>query len=206
MILATPFLPGLTDYDLYAKEIRRRGNLLNHTHVVISRAEDESDAFLFGEQMSDLFFRSHTSVLQDQARTGHQLSTDMLKAATKFAATYQTKEGELPDPAVIYMDPTYRPLDQGWLDLIQSTYYLKQAPLVFGRIANPDVATVLGPVVFSKDFYHKSGLLHFVPHNIHWREYLKHEISQFGVDTKLIGSSVETILRVARKNEAVKKK
>jgi hypothetical protein len=96
---------------------------------------------------------------------------------------------------MLYMSPDYRPNEQGWLDQIQSEYYLKRAPLVFGKFEPNGPKILQGPAVFRKDFYQKSGLLSFVPPDIHWRTYLQHEILTNAVETTLIGHGKTCVLQ-----------
>ncbi len=196
MILATPFIPEITDYADYASVIRKKGKLLAHTHLIVSRPEDEEAAYEFGEKMSDLFLKSHTAIIAADQRNGNQLAVDLFRAATKFCHEYVHGEGELAEPAMLYMDPSYRPLENGWLDRIQSAYYLKRAPLVFGRFTKEEQKILIGPVVLNKAFHKSSGLLPFVPPNTHYRTYMQHEFRQNAVETFLIGpGSQDSVLR-----------
>lgn len=195
MILVTPFALGLTDYLDYTAYIRRRGKLLTHVHLIVARAEDEAEAYEFGEKLSDHFLSSHTSILPAARRSANETAVDLFRAAARFTHAYKHSEGELPDPAMLYMDPTYRPEEPNWLDQIQSAYYLKRGPLVFGKFTPSEPKILQGPAVFRKDFIKVSGLLAHVPPSIHWREYLQHEIRLNAVETTMIGYGKTTILR-----------
>lgn len=187
MLLVTPFSPGLTDYTDYTAFLIRRGKLLNHVHLIVARPEDEAEAYEFGEKLADHFRSSHTSILAPKSRNAFETAVDLFRAAARFASTYKASEGEMPDPAMLYMDPSYRPSENGWLDKIQSEYYLKRGPLVFGKFEPNGHKVLQGPAVFRKDFFKVSGLLPYVPPNIHWRNYLQHEILTNAVETTLIG-------------------
>jgi hypothetical protein len=196
VILATPFIPTATDYEHLAKELRRRGKLLTHVHLVLSRLEDEDAAYAFGEGLSDIFLKSHTIVLPEDTRNGNQLSVDLFRAATRFAHEYVAGTGELANPAMLYMDPSYRPLENAWLEKIQAEYYFHNAPMVLGRFTREEPRLLAGPAVIRKDFYARSTLLKFVPPNIHYRNYLQHEFLQNAVETTLIGpGSQDSVLR-----------
>ena len=195
MILATPYAEGLTDYTDYTAYLIRRGKLLNHVHLIVARPEDEAAAYEFGEKLADNFRSSHTCILAPKARSANETAVDLLRAALRFARDYKAGEGELPDPAMLYMSPDYRPNENGWLDQIQSEYYLKRGPMVFGKFEPNGAKTLQGPAVFRKDFYQKSGLLSTVPPNIHWRLYLQHEILNNAVETKLIGHGKDCVLQ-----------
>lgn len=195
MILCTPLIPKLTDYTAYAEDIRKRGKLLNHLHLVVSRQEDEAEAYEFGQGLSDLFLRSNFFAIPEKKRGGLQLANDLFRAAARCVSEHVSREGELSDPALLYMDPSYRPLSNRWLDEIQADYYFRKAPMFFGRFT-PEEHLLQGPVVISKAMYKASGLLAFVPENIHWRTYLRHEVNANSAETKLIGhGSGESVLR-----------
>ena len=196
MLIATPFLPTLSDYEHLAKELRRKGKLLTHVHLVLSRQEDEEAAYAFGEGLSDIFLKSHTIVLPEDTRNGNQLSVDLFRAAARFAYEYVAGEGELPNPAMLYFDPSYRPIENAWAEKLQAEYYFHSAPLVLGRFTKDEPKLLSGPAVIRKDFFKKSALLKFVPANMHYRVYLQHEFLQNAVQTNLIGpGSQESVLR-----------
>lgn len=199
MLLITPFVPGLTNYETYAADLKKRGSLVNHVHRVISRVEDEEEAYRFGTDLADLFLKSSFQGLPPAERTKSQLSNELFRAAARFAASYKAGEGEVPDPAALYMDPAFRPQKNGWLDSIQAEYYLKQAPPVFAAKtkANDEGAKIfLGPLVVSKTFAGSSALLDFIPANQHWRNYLRWELTKDAQETDLIGTgSAESVLK-----------
>lgn len=198
MILATPFHPSFTDYADYAKILTKRGPLLNHIHLVVTTKHHQDAAYDFGEEVSGLFLRSFNVVLPELDRTRIGTANDMLRSALRFATNYQHGTEEIPDPALLYNDPSYRPAKSGWLDTIQAEYYLKNAPTVFGDSSKAEDGSKIfkGPVVFAKDFPKKSGLLDFVPSTVHWRIHLRWELANLGVDTKLIGVDRDAILRL----------
>jgi len=199
MLIATPFVPGLTDYTLYAADLRKKGLLLNHIHVVVCRPEDEDEAYRFGSGLSDVFLRSVTKVLSPGERNRITLANELFRAAVKFCSAYRPQEGEMPDPAVLYMDPNYRPTKTGWADTLQATYYLKKAPMTMGRwkLDAEDAKIFEGPMILSRNFPKQSGLLDFLPPNVHYRMYLKHELGKAAVETELIGAgSQDAVLKL----------
>ena len=139
MIFCTPYIHGATDYEHLVKEIRRKGKMLNHVHLVVARAEDEEAAYAYGESLSDFFMKSLTVVIPEDTRNGNQLSVDLFRAATRFAFEYVAGEGELANPAMLYMDPSYRPIEANWLDRIQADYYFNNAPIVYGKFTKGDI-------------------------------------------------------------------
>ena len=195
MLLCTPYVsPSPFDYKAYATALRKRGNLLGHTHIVVSTVENEAEAYEFGSELSDLFLSSSFVALAAKERGPIQLANDLFRAACRRVATYKHAEGELPNPAMLYMAPDYAPTTNGWLDLIQSEYYLRQAPLVMGRFSEDNL--IVGPVVLGREFFKSSGLLPFIPDNVHYRNYLQHELASSSVSTNLIGpGSKDSVLR-----------
>lgn len=197
MLLFTPYVKGTTDYDALAKAMKSKGTMLGHVHRVISTKEDEDAAYAFGVEVSDLFLKSSSSTLAPAARTPRQLANDMFRAAVSFVAGYKGGEGEVPEPPLLYLDPTYRPVKTGWLDAIQANFYLQKTPVIMGRsIVQPDKSKRFdGPLVVSKEFQRISGLIGFIPNHEHWRQYLRWELTHNGRETTLIGEGGESVLK-----------
>jgi len=198
MILAVQFIPGLTDYKALAAEFKKRGNLSNHVLLVLSEAEHEEEAYQFGTEIVDLFGHSVFKALPIMERRKAQLANDLFRHAVWFTMRYKPEDGEIADPALLYFDPTYRPSKTGWLDAIQSEYYLMRAPYAFGS-SKPDVegARIFnGPMVVSKEYGPTSGLLDFIPENVHWRNHLRWEFSKNSRETRLIGQGAESVLKL----------
>lgn len=197
MIFATPFHPSLTDFADYAKVLKRRGPLLSHIHLVVTTEAHQDEAYDFGEITSDLFLRSVHVVLPKLDRTRNATANDMFRSALRFATRYEAKPNELADPALLYSDPSYRPAKTGWLNTIQSEYYLRGAPTVMAATEeySDGLPLIRGPVIFSKDFPKKSGLLDFVPPTVHWRLHLRWEMARDFAETKLFGRHADSVLR-----------
>ena len=197
MIISLAFIPGLTDYKALAADLKKRGNLSNHVLLVISEPEHEEEAYQFGTDIADLFFRSVFKALPPAERRKAQLANDLFRASVRFVQTYKHGEGEVPEPALLYFDPTYRPVKTGWLDAIQSEYYLMQAPAIFGTASTDDEGAKIfnGPLVISKEYGTASGLLDFIPENAHWRTHLRWELTKNSRETRLIGQGSESVLK-----------
>jgi len=196
MLLAFPVLPT-QDNTAIAGVLRRRGSGQNHTLVVISRAEDEDIAFKFATELEDGFHRTLTVTVTKEGTSGIHNSNLVFREAMRVLTTYVPDRKEMADPALMYFDPSYRPVKNHWLDSIQAEYYLNNAPVVFGRTA-PDATgapVMQGPVVFSREFPKKSGLLDSLPENTHWRQYLCWELNNHAVKTNLIGAVDPAIIR-----------
>lgn len=197
MIIATPFIPGLTDYDAYAADLKKRGKLNNHVHVVLSAPEDEEAAYKLGTSLADLFGKTFSVKLEEQTRSRMQVANDLFCAAARYVTKYKVEEGEMEDPALLYMDPNYRPQRNGWVNELQSEYYVLKAPPVFGT-GTPDADGAIlfeGPLVISKEFYPSSGLASDVPPTQFWRQYLKWDLTKDAKQTELIGTESPAMLR-----------
>lgn len=192
MILAIPYFPGLTDYEQLAATLRKRGQLGGHVLKVISRVEDEADAYAFGDSIGSLFLKATFHGIETQDRTMIQLSNDFFKAACRIVYSYAPEPGELVDPALLYLDPNYRPVKNGWLDTIQTAFYVNREPPVFGTFEDE---LVVGPVVITKNFVRKSALVDFLPPDTQWRLYLRWELAKEAQETELIGNSAESVLK-----------
>ena len=197
MLLATPFVPEITDYKNLATRLKEKGNLLNHVHLIICEPEHEAEAYAWGEDVTDLFLKTSIKVLAPDQRTNAQRANDLFRSAVQFAASYQPAIGEVTDPALLYLDPTYRPSTPGWLDKIQADYYFNKAPMTYGQSTQDDEGAKIfqGPLVVSKEFGPASGLLDFVPTNIHYRTHLKWEFTKGSVESSLIGTGSSSVLR-----------
>ena len=180
MILAIPYFPGLTDYDALSDAINKKGQMPNHVLRIISRVEDEDKAYSFGDSLSHLFLKSTFHGLEPLERTNIQLSNDFFRAAAKFVYSYAPEQGEVPNPALLYFDPAYRPQKNQWLDAIQSSFYTNQAPDVFGQWKTSDEGArkFFGPFIITKNFVQKSALVDFLSSDTHWREYLQWELGK----------------------------
>jgi len=198
MVICIPFHPNLTDYRQLAAELKKRGNLSNHVLLVISEAEHEDEAYQFGTEVADLFLKSLSKTLPAVERRKAQLANDLFITAARFVYRYKAQDDEIPDPALLYFDPTFRPTKSGWLDAIQSEYYLMQAPQIFGAATvDTEGAKIFnGPLVISKEFAPNSGLLDFIPENVHWRTHLRWELTKNSRETRLIGPGAESVLKL----------
>lgn len=197
MLVAIPFIPQVTDYDNLVAEIKKRGSLSNHSLLVLTEYENEGQAYVFASKLSEHFGEWKTQVLPETKRRSVKLSNDMFQAAVRASQSLPGSAENLA-PAMMYFDPGYRPQRNGWLDEIQSDYYLKQAPQVFGAStpAGDGAKRFNGPLVLSKTYGAESGLLDFLPDTVHWRVHLSWEFTNNSVETKLIGPGMNSVLKL----------
>lgn len=202
MILATPFVPGLTDYDDYAAALKRRGECNNHVHVVLVRSEDEPAAIDFDGETADLFLKTFCRVIQTDEETGNtKLANLLFKEAVMFLADYTPLAGEPSDVPMLYSDPTWRPAINQWLGKIQSEYYTLGAPPAMGltrEVQTGDDRTdkvLHGPLVIGHAYPRAAALLNYIPPRVHWREYLRHEIGRVMREATTIGIGKDAVLK-----------
>jgi len=192
MIFCTPFNSNSPfDYNDYAALLEKRGPNTNHHHLIVSTKADEDKAFKFGTKLTELFGRSFFKTISEGQRGHIQTANDLLWEATTFTAAYQIQKGEVPDPPLLYMDPSYRPMKPKWLDTLQAEYYVTQAKRVMGSGKKAEDGSVIftGPVILSKEFITKSSLLRYLQPRTHWREALKWEMNADFHLTKSIGAT-----------------
>jgi hypothetical protein len=218
MILCVPIYPGVTDFNHLARAIRLKKSTSHHDLLVVCRPEDEPLADTFYEAVRPLFKRSRKIVLAPQPRGVVHVANDMFSTAVDFVTNIPWKRlegvkhfmgltGEArraamvrnaevkemgPEPTMLYLDPTYRPLVHGWMNQIELDYHKKDRPDIFGDIVD---GFFTGPLVISRHFKAKSALVGFLPPNVHWREFLKHELANLGGETKLIGTGGYSVLK-----------
>ena len=197
MIIVVPYIKGVADYRALAEEMNKRGPLATHLLRVVSSVEDQDEAYAFGQLVAGLFMKSSSLALTPAAPGRVNLANELFRSAVKFTANYQAGDGEIPNPPALYMDPTYRPVKSGWLDAVQTEFYLRGAPPVLG-VSKPDeegARIFQGPVVFSKNFAANSSLVNFLPPDTHYRHYMRWEFSRNHLETKLIGEDASSVLR-----------
>lgn len=192
MILSIPFHEDSpVDFEKFAAHLKRKGHMPNHVLMVVCLAQHEEKAFSFAMGLAGYFARHFMVVVPKEKETVLRSSNRLFKAACKALHEYEPKKNELQDPPMCYYDPSWRPVKNGWLDMLQSEYYFANGPTVFGSLEPRSV----GPVIFSKEYPAKSRLLDFLPDNAHWRKYLASEMVNFGVKTDAIGTSEAAYIR-----------
>ena len=194
MILTIPYHPSLPGgSDRLAGALSRNGRHPNHTLVVITQAAHEDAAFDFAMKIHGQFGRYIAVTIPDQQEPMLVTSNRMFLAALDMLREYVPADYEMPDPSMLYFDPTWRPTKQRWLDEFNSDYYLAGAPTTFGcfRDGKP-----IGPVVIKQDFLKKTKLLDFLPGaGTHWRDYLAWEIINNGVNAEALGRTLPAYIR-----------
>lgn len=197
MIVFIPYVKDATKYADLAAAIKTHGNNANHHLVVVTTPEDEPEAYKFGDSIADNFMDAKTLTLKEGAvRTPIKMANEMFQLACAYTAKFKIGKGEVADPPMMYFDPTYRPVEEGWLAKIQSEYYTKNAPIAFGDFRTDDQMAPVphGPVMLSKKFQSESGLLSYLNGTVHWRKFLKWEFKD-GVNTTLIGQGKDSVLK-----------
>lgn len=202
MILATPFVPGLTDYEDYATALKRKGECNNHVHAVIVRSEDEAAAIDFDGETAELFLKTFCRVVTPDEEIGNtQLANLLFKEAVLFLAGYTPLAGEPSDVPMLYSDPTWRPTTTQWLNKIQSEYYTLGAPPAMGLTEEIAVSdgradyTLHGPIVIGQSYPRAAALLNYLPPRVHWREYLRHELGRVMREATTIGTGKDAVLK-----------
>lgn len=198
MIIATPFIPGLTNYSLLADAYKRRGTMHYHVHLVLSEKPAEEEAFEFGKECADVFHSSKFIALPEANRRKYQLANDLFAKAVRFAENYVPGADESPSDMLLYMDPIYRPTKQNWITTLTSEFHFRNNPLVMSKAESGEGEDRVfeGPVILRKDFGKKSALLDYLPPETLWRKYLRSELGKNHVSTHLIGGNPDAVLRI----------
>jgi len=194
MILTIPYNPNLPGgYDRLTGSILRLGKYPSHTLAVVAKAQHEDAAFDFAMKIHGQFGRYLAVTVPDAQEMMLAASNRMFLAALDMLWDYAPTEHEMPDPAMFYFDPSWRPTKQRWLDEFNTEYYLAGAPTTFGCF---NEQKPVGPVVIKQDFLKKSKLLGFLPGaGAHWRDFLAWEIINNGVNTEALGRTLPAYIR-----------
>lgn len=196
MILTLPYNPTLPGgYDKLVSAILRYGKHPAHTLFVAAKAEHEDGAFEMAMKLKDHFGRYFAITVPDQPETALRASNRMFVASLDALRAYAPAAHEMPEPVMLYFDPTWRPTQDRWLDKFQAEYYIAGAPTTFGHFQTKGTARVVGPVAIKRDFLKITKLLSFMPDDIHWREYLAWEIIQNGLQAEALGRILPAYIR-----------
>lgn len=197
MILCIPYNPTLPGgYDKLTNAILRNGRHPNHTLFVTSKEEHGDGAFEFAMKIQAQFGRYFAVTIQDQKEGALHASNRMFVSALDALRQYEPSDSEMPEPVMLYFDPTWRPTKQRWLDEFQAEYYIAGAPTTFGHFKRTGgVGRVVGPVAIKRDFLQKTKLLSFLPPDVHWREFLSWEIIGCGLQAEALGRILPAYIR-----------
>lgn len=203
MTFATPFFPGPIDYDLYLKALEKQGQCDGHDLLVITQRQHEDEATEFATKAGRLFDRRSVKVIDAVERGGNVgLANALFKAALY---EYRSKgkptniENETP---MLYADPAWYPNRKGWLNAVQSEFFAKGMPKVMCRTsANSRGEPITkGPVVIAKEHAIHAPLVPSLPHNVHWREYLRYELANAATVADTISvAGKKTVFKFQRK-------
>ncbi len=197
MIVALPYSPDLPGgYDRFVSAITRYGKHPSHTLFVIAKEEHTDGAFELAMRLKEQFGRYFAISLDERRETRLQESNRMFLTALNALKEYQPTENEMPEPTMIYFDPTWRPMKQRWLDEFQMEYHLAGAPATFGCFQTKGgKGKILGPVAINRRWLGITKLLDFLPANTHWREFLAWEIINNGLQSPAIGQLLPAYIR-----------
>lgn len=198
MIVAIPYNPSLPGgYDKLASAISRYGKHPNHALFVISKDEHQDGAFDFAMKVQEMFGRYFAVTVVDQpGETMLKTSNRMFLAALDALRSYQPTENEMPEAAMLYFDPTWRPTKARWLDELQAEYYIAGAPTTFGHFSTTGgIGKVKGPVILHSRFLNLTKLLTFLPADAHWRDFLAWEIINNGLQSTAFGRILPAFIR-----------
>lgn len=195
MLLCLPYHTDLpVDYSALAKAIMKVGTNPNHTLAVISLRSQDEGAFFFATSLADYFGRHVKHVIEDQPESALATSNRFYTAAARVFKQFKPGPGEAEHAPMMYMDPTYHPQSPRWLDAIQADYFRCGAPKVFGNFTHEDIPKPEGPLILSREYLDTSTLAQFIPHGIHWRNYLSWELLRNSVKAAGIGSHASAVL------------
>lgn len=197
MIVTIPYNPSLPGgYDKLASALTRNGKNQHHTLFVLAKEEHEDGAFDFAMKVRDYFGRYFAVSVPDQQETMLKASNRMFLAALDALKTYVPLETEMPEPVMLYFDPSWRPTKVGWLNEFQAEYYIAGAPTTFGHFRTTGgIGKVVGPVAIKRDFLTKTKLLTFLPDDRHWRDFLSWEIIGNGLVSEAFGRILPAYIR-----------
>lgn len=199
MILTIPYNPSLPGgYEKFVASIMRNGKHPGHTLFVTALPQHEDGAFDLSMKLKDYFGRFFAIQVEAPAKpeTPVQASNRAFLAALHALQSYEPLPNEMPEPVMLYMDPTWRPTKQRWLDEFHTEYYIKGTPVTFGNFeTRGDQARVVGPVVISRRFLGLTKLLDFLPADTHWRGFLAWEFVNHGLQAEAIGRTLPAYIR-----------
>ena len=203
MIFVTPFFPAHTDYEKFSKALKSRGQCDGHSHLIVTQRQDEPAAIEFSKAVGKLFDSTTIKVIDAVVQGGLvAVSNALFKAA--FYAFREDKSGAtLP---MLYGDPTWYPVKQGWLNAIQAEYFSKGMPRILSRFqANAKGEKITrGPVLMSRAYIEDAPLVPHIPLRTHWREYLRYEMGNVSQPSVTISTGDKAVLKFNKTAVAVK--
>ena len=177
MIITIPYFPGYANYSRLAAAIQKQGRQDGHCVMVVSRRVDEEAAMEFEDSVKDVFSNHVHRVVDDPVKSGrYAMSNEMFRRSLWYLDQHEPKKAEAPVDLMLYFEAAVVPVNPKWLDLIQSEYFAKGGPQVLSTFQ--ESGSPKGSVLFSRKYVASSALLEHLSPNVHWREYLRHEIGQ----------------------------
>lgn len=197
MLLAIPYNPTLPGgYERLIGAFQRLGKHTAHTLIVLTSEAHEDGALALAMELKDVFGRHFSVTIQDQKEPMVKTSNRMFVAAMDTLKKHVPASSEMPEPVMLYFDPTWRPTQKRWLDEFQAEYYIAGAPTIYGYFKTKDEkARVEGPVAINVRFLKQTQLIDFIPDNVHWRDYLAWEMFNSGVKAPAFGKALPAYIR-----------
>lgn len=201
MIVICPISTKSPGIEKFAADLKKKGSLPEHIlHLVSLRGgEDEDMAYKIGDELAGSFQRVTTeTVLPNPAKgqSGLAWANQMFVTAMRFFEGYEYRPNEVPEAPMLFLPTNFRPVTNGWLNDLQSEFFLKGAPPAMGRTttSGKDRVTV-GPVIFGRKCIGKLPTINTLDGKTHWRDWMKFEIAAGFHETKAIGPGSKSLLK-----------
>lgn len=201
MIVAIPYVKGAADFDALKSALLKMGPQPGHILITLNSDDPEEmgECTNFTHAINHLFDRGFSrNVACD--KTAYGVANSLVAAAIRFASNYQPGPGEILQPPLLILDPSYVPTTEAWASQLQSEYFRNGAS-VLGVTENiPDVtvpvgkttmqipggAVFIGPVIMRQDFGKSATMLPFLRSEESWRATLRWDMLKSHAVTKLI--------------------
>ena len=190
MTLTIPYHPAYAEhYPELADAVISQGVFTSHSVNVVAM-ESQTQATDFLSQMTKRLRHGYMTWVPELPESPTAVANRLFQTAVMAAKDPRYIHAS--EAITLYMDPTWRPQKNRWMDLVLQTWNLRNRPLLmFARRPNP---RILGPVLIHPDFQQHSTLFKFLPHDQHWRNYLAGEFLAHGVVCGTFGISSKCAL------------
>lgn len=185
MTLTIPYHPAYAEhYPEFADAVISRGVFTSHSVNVIAM-ESQSSATDFLTQMLKRFQRGYMTWVPEIPEPPAAVANRLFQTAVMSAKDPRYIHAS--ESIVLYMDPTWRPLKNRWMDLVLQAWNIRNRPMaMFSR--DPKLVQS-GPVLLHPEFEQRSVLFKFLSHDQHWRNYLAGEFRANGITSGTFGKS-----------------
>ena len=220
MIIAIPYVKGAADYDELARALVKHG--LQQTHVLITLnsdiPEEMGEATNFARQINYLFDRNFSRNVACE-KTGYGIANALVASAIRFAANYQPGPGEILQPPLLILDPSYVPTNDAWASQLQQEFFRNATsvvgltepipditvPVGRGSAVIPGGSIFVGPVMMRQDFGKTATMLPFLRAAEHWRATLRWDMLKNHAITQLVNPSDPNAVLTQQSPQAVTK-